>query len=136
MNREGREVTRSIEELSHVVIGAALKVHSALGPGLLESAYEHCLFYELHKQGIQAQAQVSLPIIYDGHQIEAGYRIDILAEGELIIELKATDKLLPIHMAQLLSYLKMADKSLGLLINFNVTSLKNGIRRVVNNHHE
>jgi len=134
MNRKVREVTRSVEELSHAVIGAALKVHSALGPGLLESAYEHCLLYELHKQNIHAQSQVSLPIHYDGQTIEAGYRIDVLVENKLILELKATESLLPIHTAQLLSYLKMSDKSLGLLINFNVASLKNGIKRVVNNH--
>jgi len=134
MNRKVREVTRSVEELSHAVIGAALKVHSALGPGLLESAYEQCLLYELLKQDIHAQSQVSLPIHYDGQTIEAGYRIDLLVENKLILELKATEKLLPIHTAQLLSYLKMSDQSLGLLINFNVASLKNGIKRVVNNH--
>jgi GxxExxY protein len=134
MNRKVREVTRSVEELSHAVIGAALKVHSALGPGLLESAYEQCLLYELLKRNIHALSQVSLPIHYDGQTIEAGYRIDVLVENELILELKATEKLLPIHTAQLLSYLKMSDKSLGLLINFNVASLKNGIKRVVNNH--
>jgi GxxExxY protein len=134
MNRKVREVTRSVEELSHAVIGAALKVHSALGPGLLESAYEQCLLYELLKRNIHALSQVSLPIHYDGQTIEAGYRIDVLVENELILELKATEKLLPIHTAQLLSYLKMSNKSLGLLINFNVASLKNGIKRVVNNH--
>ncbi|OIP99552.1 MAG: GxxExxY protein [Zetaproteobacteria bacterium CG2_30_46_52] len=127
-----REVSQRLEELSHTVIGAAIKVHSALGAGLLESAYEHCLLYELRKQGIHAMAQVSLPIYYDGQEIEAGYRIDLLVENDLIIELKAVESLLPIHTAQVLSYLKMADKKLGLLINFNVTSLKRGIKRVIN----
>ena len=133
MNRRVREVSQSLEELSHQVIGAAMKVHTELGAGLLESAYEHCLLYELKKQGLEAISQLELPIHYDGQTINAGYRIDIMVENSLILELKTVEKFLPIHSAQLLSYLKMADKPLGLLINFNVTSLKQGIKRVVNN---
>jgi len=131
MNRRRREVSQSLEELSHQVIGAAMKVHSALGAGLLESAYEHCLLYELRKQGLHALSQVELPIVYDGQTIDAGYRLDILV-NTTIIELKTVERILPIHTAQLLSYLKMSGKKLGLLINFNVISLKNGIKRVVN----
>jgi len=133
MNRRGRGVSQSLEELSHQVIGAAMKVHTELGTGLLESAYEHCLLYELKKQGMQAVSQVELPIYYDGQTINAGYRIDIMVENTIILELKTVERFLPIHTAQLLSYLKMADKQLGLLINFNVTSLKQGIKRVANN---
>jgi len=132
MNREVRRVSQSINALSRDILDAAMKVHTALGPGLLESAYEHCLCYELSKQGIDAARQVMLPIVYDGVKIDAGYRIDALVGGTIIVELKAVEKLLPIHDAQLLSYLKLADKQLGLLINFNVKSLRNGIKRMVN----
>ena len=132
MNRRVREVTQSLDELSHQVIGAAIAVHTELGAGLLESAYEHCLCYELNKRGLKVESQLTLPIHYDGQKIDAGYRIDLMVEDTIIIELKTVERLLPIHTAQLLSYLKMSDKKLGLLINFNVTSLKNGIKRVVN----
>ena len=132
MNRRGHEGTQSLDVLSHEVIGAALAVHSELGAGLLESAYEHCLLYELNKRDLETESQITLPIRYDGQKIDAGYRIDLMVEGTIIIELKTVDKLLPIHTAQLLSYLKMADKKLGLLINFNVTSLRHGIKRIAN----
>jgi len=132
MNRRVREVTQSLDELSHHIIGAAMTVHTELGAGLLESAYEHCLLYELNKRGFKVQSQITLPIHYDGQRIDAGYRIDLMVEDSIIIELKTVERLLPIHTAQLLSYLKMSNKRLGLLINFNVTSLKNGIKRVAN----
>lgn len=132
MSRKDREGTQRVNDVSKVIIDAAMKVHSALGPGLLESAYQHCLFYELSKQNINAVTEVELPIHYGGHLIEAGYRIDLLIENEIIIELKTVDRLLPIHEAQLLSYLKLADKRLGLLINFNVCHLRDGIKRMVN----
>jgi len=132
MNREVRRVSQSLNALSHSIISAAMTVHTALGPGLLESAYEHCLFYELEKNDIHAQTQVELPIVYYGHNINAGYRIDMLVEEQMIVELKTVERILPIHEAQLLSYLRLADKRLGLLINFNVTSLKNGIKRMAN----
>jgi len=119
--------------LSQQVLDAAFRVHSALGPGLLESAYEHCLCYELGKHGLQVLRQVQLPITYDDVEIDAGYRIDLLVEKQVIVEIKTADALLPIHEAQLLIYLKLADKRLGLLINFNVRSLKNGIKRMVYN---
>ncbi|MDQ6959544.1 MAG: GxxExxY protein [Mariprofundaceae bacterium] len=133
MNREVRKVSQSIHALNHARIDAAMKVHTALGPGLLESAYEHCLCYELTRQGVHAAHQVALPIWYDGHKIDAGYRIDMLVENKIIIELKAVDKLLPVHEAQLLSYLRLANKRLGFLLNFNVKSFRDGIKRMVNN---
>ncbi|MDQ6970226.1 MAG: GxxExxY protein [Mariprofundus sp.] len=121
-----------INALSRKILDAAMTVHSTLGPGLLESAYEHCLLYELGKHSVQALSQVQLPIVYDQQKIEAGYRIDILVENKIIVELKVVERLLPIHEAQLLSYLKLADKRLGLLINFNVNQLRHGIKRMVN----
>jgi len=126
--------TQSYTELNQIsqhVLDAAFRVHSTLGPGLLESAYEHCLCYELDKHGIHAVRQVQLPVCYDGIEIDAGYRIDLLVEHEVIIEIKAVEHLLPIHEAQLLTYLKLSNKQLGLLINFNVRSLKQGIKRMI-----
>ncbi len=120
------------DPLTEKILGAAMKVHTALGPGLLESAYEKCLLFELHRLQISAVAQVELPIKYEDIQIDAGYRIDILVENQVILELKAIDKVLPIHKAQLLSYLKLSNTRVGLLLNFNVLHLKDGITRVVN----
>jgi GxxExxY protein len=116
------------------VVDAAFKIHTTLGPGLLESAYEACLAHELTKRGYQVERQKPQPIIYDGLQIEVGYRLDILVNGEVILELKAVEQLLPIHHAQLMTYLKLSGKTLGLLINFNVPVIKAGIKRVVMNH--
>ncbi|GAV20063.1 hypothetical protein MMIC_P1025 [Mariprofundus micogutta] len=120
-----------LNQLSQKTLDAAFRVHSALDPGLLESTYEHCLCYELTKKNISATRQVQLPVVYDGTKIDAGYRIDLLIEDKIIVEVKATESLLPIHEAQLLIYLKLANKQLGLLINFNVRSLKHGIKRMV-----
>jgi len=120
-------------ELSRIVFDCALKVHQALGPGLLESAYEECLFYELKKVGLEVQKQKPLPLIYEEVKLDAGYRLDIIIENKLILEIKSVDALNDIHFAQLLTYLKLTDCKLGLLINFNVTLIKNGIKRVVNN---
>lgn len=121
-----------VNQVSGQIINAAMKVHSSLGPGLLESAYEACLLHELRQSGLKAQTQVSLPVSYDGVKIDVGYRIDLLVEDAVIVELKAVEALMPIHSAQLLSYLKLSDKKVGLLINFNVLHLKDGIRRMVN----
>lgn len=121
-----------INELTEKVIGAAMEVHRALGPGLLESAYESCLARELAMQGITFEQQVELPVVYRGVPLSCGYRLDFLVEGKLILELKAVEELLPIHEAQLLTYLKLSDKRIGLLINFNVVLLKQGLRRIVN----
>ena len=122
-----------VNEVSGSVVDAAMKVHTALGPGLLESAYEACLLHELRKRGQKVLSQVALPVVYDGVKIDVGYRIDLLVENVVIVELKAVEKLLPIHDAQLLSYLKLGGYRLGLLINFNVLHLKDGIKRKVNN---
>jgi GxxExxY protein len=122
-----------LNEISRQIIDAAMKVHSALGAGLLESAYEACLLYELHKRGLRAVSQVQLPVVYETVKIDVGYRIDILVEDAVIVELKSVAEIIPIHRAQLLSYLKLGKKKLGLLINFNVVHLKDGITRMVNN---
>ena len=113
-----------------VVIGSAIEVHRHLGPGLLESSYEHCLMYELAQKGILAQSQVLLPINYKGVDIDAGYRLDILLPGQLILELKAVDKLASIYTAQMLTYLKLTGIKTGLLINFNEKTLINGLKRI------
>jgi GxxExxY protein len=118
-------------DFSSAVIGAAIVVHSTLGPGLLESAYEACLIHELRKRGLKVLSQVALPVVYDGCPIDVGYRIDLLVEDSLIVELKAVEAILPIHKAQLLSYLKMHGSKVGLLLNFNVLHLKDGITRMV-----
>jgi GxxExxY protein len=119
--------------LSNVIIGAAIAVHRELGPGLLESAYEACLKYELAQQGLRVENQVPQPVIYKGIHLDCGYRLDLLVEDLVIVELKTVESLQPIHDAQLLTYLKLKKRWLGLLINFNVPILKNGIKRLVNN---
>jgi GxxExxY protein len=121
-----------LNELSEKIIGCAIKVHRTLGPGLLESTYEVCLVHELKKAGLKVERQVPLPVIYDGIQLDAGYQLDVLVEDTIILELKSVEILLPIHEAQLLTYLKLANKKLGLLVNFNVTLLKNDIKRKMN----
>lgn len=128
---EGGEMMKH-EDLTRQVIDAAMKVHSALGPGLLESAYEACLLFELGKRGLHAARQVELPVVYDNVRIDAGYRIDLLVEETVVVELKSVEQFLPIHEAQLLSYLKLSGKQVGLLINFNVVHLKDGLKRMVN----
>jgi GxxExxY protein len=120
------------QQVSHAIITAAMRVHSELGPGLLESTYQVCLQHELKKAGFQTEAQVGLPVCYDNVKLELGYRIDLLVEDLVIVELKSIDAIAPVHQAQVLSYLKLSGKSLGLLINFNVVHLKDGIRRFVN----
>lgn len=117
--------------ISHDIIGASFKVHSALGPGLLESTYEVCLEYELKKMGYKVERQKPLPVIYENVKLDAGYRIDLLIEDLVIIELKAVDDMLPIYQAQLMTYLKLSELKLGLLINFNVRDLKIGIKRII-----
>ena len=123
---------RDINEISAQVIDAAMKVHTALGPGLLESAYEACLLHELRKRGLKVLSQVGLPVVYDEITIDVGYRFDLLVEDCVMVELKAIDKLAPIHAAQLLTYLKLSGIKVGLLINFNVLHLKDGLKRMVN----
>lgn len=120
-------------EISQIIIGCAIKVHTALGPGLLESAYEECLYYELVKEGLKVEKQKALPLIYEEIRLEVGYRLDLIVEDKVIIEIKACEALNDIHLAQVLTYLKLSNVKLGLLINFNVTRVKDGIKRVVNN---
>ena len=119
------------DELSNRVIGCALEVHRHLGPGLLESTYEQCLAYEMKVAGMAFKLQHALPVEYKNIKLDCGYRIDMLVDNSIIIELKSVDKILPIHQAQLLTYMKLADISIGLLINFNVKYLKDGIKRMV-----
>ena len=122
-----------LNNISGLIVDAAFKVHNFLGPGLLESSYEACLKHELKKRKVNIQSQVSFPIDYDGLKIDAGYRIDLLVEEAIIVELKSIEKILPIHEAQLLTYLKLSNLKVGLLINFNVLRIKDGIKRLVNN---
>ncbi|HEY7403963.1 MAG TPA: GxxExxY protein [Candidatus Angelobacter sp.] len=119
-------------QISGVVLDAAIAVHNALGPGLLESAYQACLAYELRSRGLRVETQVPLPIKYREVFVDAPYRLDILIEDLVVIEIKAAERLLPVHEAQLLSYLKLSGKRLGLLINFHVVRLKDGYKRIVN----
>ena len=123
-----------IEEIAKIIVDSAIKVHRALGPGLLESAYQQCLAYELRKRGLRVDCEVTLPIVYDGQQIDTGYRIDMLVEECVIIENKAVDQILPIHQAQLLTYLKLRNCKLGFILNWNVRLMKDGIKRMVNNY--
>ncbi len=120
---------KKLNEITYKIIGCAYKVHSELGPGLLESTYEICLEYELREEGLKVEKQKALPVVYQGIKMDAGYRIDLLVEDEIVVELKSVEILAPIHEAQLLTYLKLAKKKLGLLINFNVIDLKKGIKR-------
>jgi GxxExxY protein len=126
------ERKKKCDELSNVIIGCAIEVHKQLGPGLLESAYESCLCYELTGKDIEVKRQELLPINYKGEQVDTGYRIDILVNDLVIVELKTVETILPIHRAQLMTYLKLSNKWLDLLINFNVKLLKQGIERIVN----
>ncbi|MNE33017.1 hypothetical protein D3C80_1266580 [compost metagenome] len=123
----------SENDLSRIVFSSALKVHQALGTGLLESAYEECLFYELRKLDLSVEKQKALPLIYEEVKLDVGYRLDILVENKLILEIKAVDCLNEVHFAQLLTYLKLTNCKLGLLINFNVALLKHGVKRIANN---
>ena len=119
-------------DASYAVIGAALKVHNALGPGLLESAYDACLFHELKQAGLHFEHEVHLPVVYEGVQLATAFRVDYIVEKCLILELKCVERVLPVHRAQVLSYLKLTGLPLGLLINFNVPYLRHGIFRVIN----
>ncbi len=123
---------KEIDELSFKVIGCIIEVHKNLGTGLLESTYSNCLAYEFTEKGIKFVKEKELPVIYKKNRIECGYRIDFLVEDEIILELKSVEKILPIHKAQLLTYLKLSNKKLGILVNFNEIIVKNGIQRIVN----
>ena len=124
---------KNIEDIGREIVNAAIKVHRALGPGLLESTYQKCLSYELKQKGFKVDTEVLLPIQYENIKIDAGYRIDTIIDDCIIIENKTVNEFIPIHIAQLLTYLKMKDCRLGFLLNWNVTLMKDGIKRVVNN---
>lgn len=119
-------------ELSNIIIGYAIDVHSSLGPGLLESTYKECLYYKLHKHGYFVEKEKPMPIIFEEVKLECGYRVDLLVERKVVIEIKSVEALNDVHLAQTLTYLRLGNFKLGLLINFNVTSLKTGIKRIVN----
>lgn len=121
-----------LNEITGQIVDASIKVHTHLGPGLLESTYEACLAYELRKRGLSVESQVSLPVKDEDVQLDVGYRIDLLVESRVIVELKAVEKMIPLYHAQLLSYLKLSGRKVGLLINFNVERLKDGIKRLAN----
>jgi GxxExxY protein len=132
-NRVSQRKTYNMEtnEITRTIIGCAIQVHRSLGPGLLESAYEECLSYELIKNGLSIKRQQPTPVIYKEIKLDYGYRIDIMVENEVVVELKVVDEFNPVHEAQILTYMKFSNKKIGLLINFNVTVLKNGIKRYI-----
>jgi GxxExxY protein len=136
VSEEGKYNLRNIDmyenEISEKIIGCAIEVHKILGPGLLESAYEECLFFELKKAGLRVEKQKSLPLVYKDIKLDAGYRIDLLVENKVVIELKAIEAINDIHLAQVLTYLKISGCKLGLILNFNVLKLTDGIKRLVN----
>ena len=119
-------------DIASKILGAAIEVHKALGPGLLESAYQECLFYKLSKEGLQVVKEKPMPLVFEEVKLECGYRIDLLVENKVVIEIKSVEGLSDVHLAQTLTYMKLGDYKLGLLINFNVKLLKNGIKRIVN----
>jgi GxxExxY protein len=119
------------DELSNIVIGLAIKVHKNLGPGLLESSYKECLYYEISKAGLHVEKEKPMPLIYEEVKLDIGYRLDIIVENKLVIEIKSVEALNDVHLAQTLTYLKLSNCKLGLLINFNVKLLKDGIKRVI-----
>ena len=120
-------------QISYRIIGAALDIHKSVGPGLLESAYENALVFELQEAGFEVKSQLALPFNYKGKHLDVGYRIDLMVENKVIVEIKSVENLLPVHHAQLLTYLRLSGRKLGLLINFNSSKLNEGIHRVVNN---
>ena len=121
-----------INDLTQIILDCSYRVHSALGPGLLESAYEECLFYELNLNGLKVEKQKSLPLVYKDIKLDVGYRLDLLVENQVIVEIKAVENLNEVHTAQVLTYLKLSECKIGLLLNFNVKSLKYGIKRLIN----
>lgn len=128
------EKNHPANEVTDKIIGAAIEVHRHLGPGLLESIYEECLCYELSQMGLQFQRQVRLPICYKGIKLESAYKVDLVVEDAVVVEIKATEGMAPVHSSQLLTYLKSSNKRVGLLINFNVPVLKDGLKRIVNRY--
>lgn len=134
MSHSSAEKILKENDITEAVIGCAIKVHKVLGPGLLESAYEECLYYELKKTGLFIEKQKPLPLIYEEVKLDCGYRMDMVIENKVVIEVKSLDALHDIHLAQILTYLKLSNTKVGLLINFNVLKLVDGVKRVVNNY--
>jgi GxxExxY protein len=134
MSAASLPATPQINHITGRIITAAMKVHTELGPGLLESAYHACLLHELRKQGLRVASQVGLPVVYDGEKIDLGYRIDLIVCDAVIVEIKCVEAINPIHQAQLLSYLRLSEMQVGLLINFHVLHLRDGIRRLVDGY--
>ena len=130
---EQNSESQRINLITEKIIGCAISVHRGLGPGLLESAYEECLCYELTEAKLLFERQVPLPVVYKGVKLDCGYRMDLVVEDSVIVEIKAVERIIPVHEAQLLSYLKLHNKKVGLLMNFHVPILKNGLKRIVNN---
>jgi GxxExxY protein len=135
MNHQGHKEHEALDPgaqaAARQAVDAGLKVHKALGPGLLESAYEHCLAFELNQRGVRVRRQIALPLVYEDTRLDAGYRLDLIVEEAVIIEVKAIDALAPIHDAQLFTYLKLSGLRLGLLMNFNVVLFKQGLKRLI-----
>jgi GxxExxY protein len=131
-SEELTDITEHLQAISYKVIGLAIEVHRQLGPGLLESAYQECLFYEIIRAGLKVEKEITLPIVYKEIKLDHGYRIDLLVEDQLVIELKTVDNYTPVHFAQILTYLKLGKYPLGLLMNFNSKILKNNIKRFIN----
>ncbi len=130
-----REISTEANRITGQIISSAIKIHSLIGPGVLEGVYRQCLEYELKKAGLTVRSEVALPVIYEGVCLESGYRIDLLVENCIIVELKCVESILPIHKTQLLTYLRLAKMRMGLLLNFNVVHLRNGINRILNNRY-
>ena len=130
--KEYKEEIMTENDISNKIIGAAIKVHNALGPGLLESAYQECLYYALQKEGLKVEKEKPMPLVFEEVKLDCGYRIDLLVENKVVVELKSVEALNDVHLAQTLTYLKLGNYKLGLLINFNVALLKQGIKRVAN----
>lgn len=134
MNGESREL--QINEITELIIRCAITVHTELGPGLLESAYQECLFYELITEGLKVEKEKALPLVYKEIKMESGYRIDLLVENKVIIEIKSVEQLTDVHVAQVLTYLKLSNNKIGLLINFNTYRVKDGLRRLINKYYK
>lgn len=128
----GAEDAEKLNRIGERILDCAIRVHTALGPGLLESAYEACLAHEITKAGLRIERQRLLPLRYDGLEIDQGYRVDLLVDGQVVVELKSVEQITPVHVAQVISYLKLGDFRLGYLLNFNVARMRDGIRRLVN----
>lgn len=129
-----QQITPLINHITRQIIGAAMRVHTALGPGLLESAYRACLTHELRKQGLRVSSEVGLPVVYQGEKIDLGYRIDLIVSDSVIVEIKCVEAINPVHKSQLLSYMRLSGRHVGLLINFHVEHLRDGIKRMVDGY--